>query len=215
MHAHSRFTINLTATDSDIKKLTALLAEELDDQDCFEDYDDFDEDFDDDEDEVEADENDTGESRNEFFEVEDCFACVWLEDIESLAAKMARLAPDASFDLDGYVDTSESAGEYMDFSITYSNGKLTSASSGWYTESSDDFFLDCYPDYEAFSEDFWNDEDDCPLYTEEEYEDFCTWDELFFVGAEYKTITAIVPLEFTKDINIEASSDEENDKEDN
>jgi hypothetical protein len=72
MHAYSRFTIDLTATDSDIKKLTALLAEELDDQDCFEDYDDFDEDFDDDEgDDFEDDFDDEDEYFEDDFDDED------------------------------------------------------------------------------------------------------------------------------------------------
>ena len=191
----------------------------MDDQDCFDDYvdfdDDFDEDFKEDDEKDDEEECDSGEPQEEFFEIEDCYACVWLEDIQVLAAKMARLAPNASFDLDGVVDSSESAGEYMDFSITYASGKLTSSSSAWYLHSGNGYFLDCYPNYEEFNEEFWNEDKDCPLYTEEEYTKFRTWYELFFIGDGYKTITSSVPLEFTEEINItDASYDEEDDSDD-
>lgn len=289
MHAYSRFTLKLTATGSDLKKLTELLEEELDDQD----WDDYDEDedpedcdgvrfaitgklkynenreeladyidtlggivtgsiskktdylicndvnstsskvmkarelsipiltelafikrfgdiydFDIDED---IDEDDDPTLREAEFEIEDCYCCVWLEDIEALAAKMAKIAPLASFTLDGVVDTSESAGEYMDFLIEYSNKKLTRSSSCWYLESGEAYFKDCYPDYDEFCKEFWDKEQNRPLYTEEEYEEFCTWEFVFFIGDHYKKLVSEVPLDYKEELDIDSIfSDEDN-----
>ena len=36
-----------------------------------------------------------------------------------------------------------------------------------------------YPDYQEFCEQFWDDDNDCPRYSEEEYEEFCSWDIAF------------------------------------
>ncbi|WP_407383919.1 hypothetical protein [Ruminococcus sp.] len=91
---------------------------------------------------------------------------VWVEKItEELAQVMAETAPNLTFTIDGCVDTSESAGEYMDFSISYRDGKITAASSCWYIY----FYGDDYEDYEEFCEEFLDDEDN-PRFTEEEFE---------------------------------------------
>ena len=127
MHAYSFFTVDLTATESDINKLTAFLSNKLDDQDCFDDFD------------FEGEGN--KKLLNVSFEVEECYACVWLDDIEELAVRMVRLASDASFRLKGVVDSSESAGELMNFIIEYSNDKLTSRSSCWYIERGEGYYV--------------------------------------------------------------------------
>lgn len=126
MHAYSFITIDLTAAKSDVNKLTAFLADKLDDQNCFDDF----------------DSEGTGvQVAQAYFEVEECYACVWLDDIEELAVRMAKLAPDATFTLKGVVDSSESAGELMDFIIEYSNDKLTSRSSCWYIERGEGYYV--------------------------------------------------------------------------
>lgn len=127
MHAYSFFTVDLTANEPDINRLSAFLSNELDDQDCFDDFD--------------SEGKDTNKIVNVSFEVEECYACVWLDDIEELAVKMVRLASDASFSLKGVVDSSESAGECMNFIIEYCNGKLTSRSSCWYIERGEGHYM--------------------------------------------------------------------------
>lgn len=69
---------------------------------------------------------------------------VWVEDISNqLAVEMVKAASDVEFVIQGTVDTSEQAGEYMDFIIEYKNQKLTERSSCWYVENIEgieDFF---------------------------------------------------------------------------
>ena len=93
--------------------------------------------------------------------IKDTYEVVFLEDITGMAIKMAKAAPGSSFSIKGVVDTSESAGEYMDIEITYSDSELTEKSSDWYM----------YPiseaeemSYEEYCEE-WGEE-----YSEEDYE---------------------------------------------
>ena len=41
---------------------------------------------------------------------------------------------------------------------------------------------DASPDYGVFCERFWDEDNDCPMYTEDEYKEFCTWWPAFIVG---------------------------------
>ena len=55
-----------------------------------------------------------------------------VDDVSRLAMKMAEASPNASFTISGVVDTSESAGEYMNFKMDYSNQELRILASDWY-----------------------------------------------------------------------------------
>lgn len=201
MHAYSRFTVHLTATESDIQNIHAAIAKKLEwDEDV-----DFEEDITSDPD---------AELQTQHFDIEDDYNCAYLEDVEELAAAMALKAPSATFQLDGVIDTSESAGEYMDFLIVYQDGKLTSRSSCWYLQDSHDYFMDCYPDYETFSEEFWDNDNDQPKYTEEEYDEACNWDWVFFLNSGHGDMVSNVPLEEPEELDLSEYEDEDFDEED-
>ncbi|MBQ6719443.1 MAG: hypothetical protein IJN20_03715 [Oscillospiraceae bacterium] len=97
--------------------------------------------------------------------------------VEELAIALAQFAIHASFNMDGCIVNDYAS---SDFSIAYANGTLT-------VDSNEDAEYDAimiqfdYPDYEMFCDRFWDDDNDCPLYTEEEYEEFCTWEPAFVV----------------------------------
>lgn len=169
MHAYSMYTIKFDGEPDDIKKVLPIIGEKL---------------------------------GYEIAEVTDSIkvedeTLVWVENItEELAKLMAEAAPSLVFTIDGCVDTSESAGEYMDFSISYRDGKITVASSCWYIY----FYGDDYEDYEEFCEEFLDDEDN-PHYTEEEFDEFCDSDEeLFVLDSGSGDIVSAVPLDNVREI---------------
>lgn len=98
-------------------------------------------------------------------EVEQTYDVVWLEDIQAMAAEMAKAAKGCELTIEGLVDTSASAGEYMDFKIQYKEGKLTSYSSCWYLQDSTSFYGDDYETYCKYYE-----EGEEPI-TQEEFDD--------------------------------------------
>ncbi len=115
MHAYSIFTIKLEGKDEDIRSATEFAEEVLG-----EDY----------------------EAEHGLIDVDECYEVVWLWDIEEFAARMANKFPELSFTMQGVVDTSESAGELMDFVIKNQDGKLTTQSSCWYLEVYSDGHLE-------------------------------------------------------------------------
>ena len=169
MHAYSMYTIKFDGEPDDIKKVLPIIGEKLGYESA----------------EV-----------TDSIKVED-ETLVWVENItEELAKLMAEAAPSLVFTIDGCVDTSESAGEYMDFSISYCDGKITVASSCWYIY----FYGDDYEDYEEFCEEFLDDEDN-PHYTEEEFDEFCDSDEeLFVLDSGSGDIVSAVPLDNFREI---------------
>ena len=90
-----------------------------------------------------------------------------------MAIKMAQSAPDAAFEMNGVIDTSESAGELMDFNFVYDSEKLVRKSSDWYIET-------CIEDYESYEEfiDDW--EDEAGELTKEQFEEFREENEFAF-----------------------------------
>ena len=169
MHAYSMYTIKFDGEPDDIKKVLPIIGEKL---------------------------------GYEIAEVTDSIkvedeTLVWVENItEELAKLMAEAAPSLVFTIDGCVDTSESAGEYMDFSISYCDGKITVASSCWYIY----FYGDDYEDYEEFCEEFLDDEDN-PRFTEEEFEKFRDSDEeMFVLDSGNGDIVSAVPLDNVREI---------------
>jgi hypothetical protein len=124
-------------------------------------------------------------------EIEDTYDCVFDEEVCALAKAMAKAAPDANFVMEGVIDTSESAGEYMDFRMELVDGKLTAAFSVWYREA----YMDDFEDYEEFCE--------CVMEcTEEEYDKFCEQEFIFILQKfDGDVVVAEVPLENVEELD--------------
>ena len=118
MHGHTSFEIRIEGNDDNVKAVNHVIKEIV-----------TDERFD--------------EGRE--IEIEETYKCVDLEEITDMAIKMAQCAPNASFEMNGVIDTSESAGELMDFNFVYDSEKLVRKSSDWYIET-------CIEDYESYEE---------------------------------------------------------------
>ena len=98
-------------------------------------------------------------------EFEESYRLVWLEDLVDAARKLSRLCKGkTSFTMSGTIDTSESAGEYMDYRIEFKEDMLKVRNSPWYLV--------------YWGTNDWNDS----------YEDFCEqFDKEEDVGAEKHT----------------------------
>lgn len=142
MHAHSDYKIEIKGTEEEKRILSDMLYEIFKD-----------------------------ESYNRFekkelidrgmLNIEDTYEVVMLEDITNMAIEMAKKTSGASFRIEGVVDTSESAGEYMDFSISYTNGEVIEKSSDWYMYPESDLEDMTYEEYleeydEEYSEEDFN-----------------------------------------------------------
>lgn len=109
MGAYANYTIRLNGTESDIRKATGVLAEQLWNDDL------------------------TGE---DFITIEETNQVVWLDDIVEMAKDAAKAANGInSFTIGGTIDDSESCGQYMNFLIEYKDNTLTVQSSDWYYEA--------------------------------------------------------------------------------
>lgn len=157
MHAHTSYNISINGSDAAIAAIGAVLTAAITDE-----------------------EFDVGAT----IHIEETYDCVFDDDVIELAKAMAKAAPDAAFVMDGVIDTSESAGEYMDFRIELMGGKLTAAFSDWYLEDC----MDCFEDYEDFC--------DCVMEcTEEEYDRYKTYDFLYTLETDDGEVyTDHVPL---------------------
>lgn len=162
MHGHTSFEVKIDGNDDNVKAINDVIKGTITDER-------FDE--------------------GSEIEIEETYKCVDLEEITGMAIKMTKSAADASFEINGVIDTSESAGELMDFSFVYDAEKLVRKSSDWYIET-------CIEDYESYDEfiDEW--EDEAGDLSEEEFEDLRDENEfVFFVEAEGGTVVMTeVPL---------------------
>ena len=99
--------------------------------------------------------------------------------VEELAIALAqfilRNTYNASFTMEGGINNDYTS---SDFAIAYANGTLSMGSN---EDNEYDVYMidDQCPDYEEFCDRFWDEDNDCPMYTEEEYEEFCTWEPAF------------------------------------
>ena len=100
---------------------------------------------------------------------EESYRLVWFEDLVDVAKMLARVCKGkVGFTMSGTIDTSESAGEYMDYQIEFKDDVLYAQNSGWYlmyygTDAWDD-------DYDEFCEEFDKPDDidkDIHTYSEE------------------------------------------------
>lgn len=134
---------------------------------------------------------------------------------KALAQFMSQSSYNASFNMDGCIINDYAS---SDFAIAYANGTLT-------VDSNEDAEYDAimiqfdYPDYEMFCDRFWDDDNDCPLYTEEEYEEFCTWEPAFVVDdgrilQHEPSMGASKKYKITPDAVIPESSDDDWDDDD-
>ena len=162
MHGHTSFEVKIDGNDDNVKAINDVIKGTITDER-------FDE--------------------GSEIEIEETYKCVDLEERTGMAIKMTKSAADASFEINGVIDTSESAGELMDFSFVYDAEKLVRKSSDWYIET-------CIEDYESYDEfiDEW--EDEAGDLSEEEFEDLRDENEfVFFVEAEGGTVVMTeVPL---------------------
>lgn len=139
MHAHSDYKIEITSGKDNVAAVAELLADSFGNDEFNK------EDF----------------IQNCAVYIKETYNVVYVEDITDLATAMATIAPKSAFTIEGVVDTSESAGEYMNFLITYADGELKEHSSNWYM----------YPDelvqfmtYEEYCDDYGDE------YTEDDFE---------------------------------------------
>lgn len=86
---------------------------------------------------------------------------VFPKDVSELALNMAKIV-DVPFEMSGLIDTSFSAGEYMDFKFIYQDGVLFEQYSDWYVEDC----MDQWDSFEEFNESFDG------VFGEEVYEKF-------------------------------------------
>lgn len=139
--------------------------------------------------------------------------------VEELAIALAQFAVrycyNPSFHMNGSIGNDYG---YSDFSISYANGTLTVCSN-----EEDEYDACCieedYPDYEEFCDRFWDEDNDCPMYTEEEYEEFCTWEPAFVLDdgrilQNEPSMGASKKYKITPDAVIPESSDDDWDDDD-
>ncbi|MDY3281661.1 hypothetical protein [Dysosmobacter sp.] len=168
MHACSDYTIKLAGAEDEIKKATAVLAAAFQDESLM---------------------------GKDCITIEGSYQFVWVQDVVKLAELMVRNAPDlSSLTISGTVDTSESAGEYMDFLIKYENGILSVQSSCWYLI----LHADEFDDYAEFSEVYQG-------YSEEEYEELRKCPHYILNSGNGDLVTE-VPLDEPEVIDLDAAS---------
>lgn len=124
----------------------------------------------------------------EIYSIEDTYNFVFLEEIRDLMIAISRFDPTVEIDIEGYIDTSESAGEYMDFNMHYENNVLTVNYSDWYL-----WLGYSYENYEEFCEEFGD------KYTEEQFKGFMESDHYI---VDYDNIVPKVELKNSYVVNI-------------
>ncbi len=126
VHAHTSYNIRINGTDAEIEAINKVLREAV------------------------TDEKYNGGRE---IKIEETYTCTFPEEVEALAARMASVSPNSEFFMEGVIDTSESAGEFMDFAVKFTDGKLLRQFSDWYLET-------CLEYYEGFDDfvDEWGEE---------------------------------------------------------
>ena len=146
MHAHSSYLIRVSGTKKEIDSISQVLSESFSDETIVI---------------PEPVANTTDYSL--VVGINETYQVVLLENITEMAEKMAEAAKGSFFSIDGTIDTSESAGEYMDFSITYESKTIEVRSSAWYCIIGEN------TTYEEFCE-WYDDEEDGHKFSLEEFE---------------------------------------------
>lgn len=106
MQAYSNFETQLTGSSEDVQAIKAVMEKAL---------------------KVDLSREDCS-----FFVYEN-YKVVYPWDFTDMAKDMAKAAREAEFRMEGDTDCTQSCGQQMDFVIAYQGGKLTCASSTWYS----------------------------------------------------------------------------------
>ena len=111
---------------------------------------------------------------------EESYRLVWYEDLVAVAISLAKLCEGkVNFEMSGTIDTSESAGEYMDYNIEFKENILWTQCSCWYLRY---WGTEDWENYEEFCEEF-DESDDISngrhTYTKEFFEELGKHEEWF------------------------------------
>lgn len=104
MHAYSNYVIAFKGSKSAKAKATRVLSEKIGDDEALE---------------------------LDVVQVEENYEVVWFEDLVEMATEMAKAAPSVKFAMRGYVDCTESCGEFVPFAITYADKNLIARGTSW------------------------------------------------------------------------------------
>lgn len=201
MKVYSSFTVSVHGVYADILEAVDFLSETITDQSCwtefsntcFYDGDHIDEDDFDDDDPYENQiitDNEHPALLEECFDVWETQKCVWIEDIQKMAAELSYLVPNVEFTVKGHIeDNISGSNDMMDFLIEYKKGKLTSRTSDWYIH----IYMDDFEDYYEFGDRFTS-PDGRPRYSEEDYEGCACADEWYVLDAGNGEFSTDVPL---------------------
>ena len=174
MRPHASYDITLSGSAEDILEALFCITDVICDQNdvlpqLLDKYDADEDEIDDDDDDCHiAKVDDASSILEETIDIWQTEDCVWIEDIEKLAAELAICAPTIKFSISGHIDdTSDNAGDEMDFKISYSNNKLISQKTDWYQY----IHMDDFEDYYEFGDRFLG-ADGKPRYSQDDYEGF-------------------------------------------
>ena len=205
MQPFASYDITLTGTAEEILEALFCITDVIGDQDNIlpslldkydpdeaDYYDDEDNKDNEDEEKEDFDDNLASPIVEETIEIWQTEDCVWIEDIEKLAAEIAINAPSIKFSISGHIeDPSNEAGDEMDFKIAYSNKKLFSQKTDWYQY----IHMDDFEDYYDFGDRFTG-PDGKPRYSLEDYEGFCQCaDEWYVLGGGHGEFSTNAPLQ--------------------
>ena len=115
---------------------------------------------------------------------------------ENLAIELAQALSDIDFVIEGHIDTSESAGEYMDFLIEYQNRTLISKSSSWYIQA----YLCDFDNYNEFAQAYC-DKKGKPKLTQEQFESF-KYDDVYILNSGSGDFVREVPLDTVYELDL-------------
>lgn len=135
---------------------------------------------------------------NNVIVINDTYDYVFLDEIVDFAKGLNKFLEGILFRIEGMIDTSESAGEYMDFKIQAEGKKITVLSSPWYT-------VEDINEYECAEE--FNDEFDMEL-SEKKFKKLlkdCKGGPVFILEGEDDSVDVVteVPLSDMKEIPVE------------
>lgn len=119
------------------------------------------------------------------------------DELVKLAVNIAKSIPESNFSIEGCIDCSERSGEYQDFLIEYTDGKLIEKHSCWYIE----MFAEDFESFEEFCEEYVNENND-PRFTEEQFEDFKK-EQYYILESGDGDCVKEVPLDYVCEVSLE------------
>ena len=119
------------------------------------------------------------------------------DELVNLAVDIAKSIPDSDFSIEGCIDCSERSGEFQDFLIEYTNGKLIEKHSCWYVE----MFAEDFESFEEFSEEYVDENGD-PRFSEEQFEDFRN-EKFYILESGDGDCVKEVPLDYAREVSLD------------